>query len=78
MPKLGHISKKEITIIEADPLSASVGDIAVTYGNYALCVGEMGDIPLAKKYLAMAKKNGYRRESLETMCSRLHLDQDGI
>ena len=70
--------ERGIAIIEADPLSASAGDIAVTYGNYALCAGELGDRSGAKKYLALAKKNGYRRESLETVCSRLHLDPDGI
>ncbi|MCR4707527.1 MAG: hypothetical protein K5746_06230 [Clostridiales bacterium] len=70
--------EKGIGIIEKEPLSASVSDTAVTYGNYALCVGELGDIPGAKKYLSLAKKNGYRRESLETICGRLHINPNEI
>lgn len=60
-----------IRMIEADPMSASVGDAAVTYGNYGWCLGKLGDMAGAKKYLARAKKMGYSRESLDYICRDL-------
>ena len=70
--------RRGIEMIEADPLSVTAGDTAVAYGNYALCLGELGDLAGAKKYLAIAREKGYRRESIENICSRLHLDPDAI
>ena len=66
--------EKGLEIIEADPLSASKGDICVAYGNYAWCIGKLGDIPGAKKYLALAKDMGYRKESIDFLCRQLHLN----
>ena len=77
--KLGHNEKakeqyeKAISMIEADPMSACADDIAITYGNYALCVGRLGDRNTAKKYLSIAKEKGYSKDSIDTICGELHL-----
>lgn len=77
--KLGHNAEakaqyeKGIDLIESNPMSASGYDIAVTYGNYALCLGRMGDRKAAKKYLSIAKEKGYSRESIDSICEELHL-----
>lgn len=77
--KLGHNEKakeqyeKAIDIIEADPMSACAEDIAITYGNYALCVGRLGDRKRAKEYLSIAKEKGYSKDSIDTICGELHL-----
>ena len=77
--KLGHNEKakeqyeKAISMIEADPMSACADDIAITYGNYALCVGRLGDRTAAKKYLSIAKEKGYSKDSIDTICGELHL-----
>ena len=77
--KLGHNEKakeqyeKAIAIIESDPMSACADDIAITYGNYALCVGRLGDRNTAKKYLSIAKEKGYSKDSIDTICGELHL-----
>ena len=77
--KLGHNEKakeqyeKAISMIEADPMSACADDIAITYGNYALCVGRLGDRATAKKYLSIAKEKGYSKDSIDTICGELHL-----
>lgn len=79
--KLGHYAEakeqyeKGIEIIEADPMSACADDIAVTYGNYALCIGKLGDKKGAKKYLSIAKEKGYDQKSIDTICSQLHLNR---
>lgn len=63
--------EKAIAMIEADPMSASSGDIAVTYGNYALCIGKLGDLRGAKRYLVIARKKGYSKESISYICRKL-------
>ena len=69
--KLGHYAEakaqyeKGISIIESDPMSACTDDTAVSYGNYALCVGKLGDIKSAKKYLSIAKEKGYSKDSID-------------
>ena len=69
-----HLCEKALAMIKADPLSACTGDVAVAYANYALCLGELGDLAGAKKYLAMARSKGYGKESLNRICKRLNLD----
>ena len=76
--KARPLYEKGLAMMEADPLSASAGEIAVTYGNYALCIGKLGDTEGAKKYLAIAKEKGYSRESINTICRTLHLNPDRI
>ncbi len=77
--KEGHYAEakqqyeKGLSIIEEDPASASLGDIAVTYGNYALCVGKLGDRKTARKYLSIAKEKGYRSASIDWICRELHI-----
>jgi len=77
--KQGHYAEakpqyeKALSIIEVDPLSAPTGDIAVTYGNYALCVGRLGDKRTARKYLALAKEKGYSAASIDWICKELHI-----
>ena len=63
--------EKALGMIEADPMSASSGDIAVTYGNYAWCIGKLGDLRGAKKYLVIAKKKGYSKDSVSYVCRDL-------
>ena len=77
--KEGHFAEakeeyeKGLSMIEEDPKSASTGDIAVTYGNYALCVGRLGDRKTARKYLTIAKEKGYRSASIDWICRELHI-----
>lgn len=74
MPKEAKpLFEKALKMIEADPLSASTGDIAITYGNYALCIGKLGDLRGAKRYLVLAKKKGYSKESINYICRTLGL-----
>ena len=60
--KLGHYAEakvqyeKGMSIIESNPMSACADDIAITYGNYALCIGKLGDKQGAKEYLSLAKE----------------------
>ena len=65
--------EKGIAIIEADSASACLTDIAITYGNYALCLGKLGDRRGARKYLSIAKEKGYSQESISSVCRQLHL-----
>ena len=66
--------EKGLAIMESDPLSALGNDIAVSYGNYGNCLGKLGDIEGAKKYLSIARKRGYSRESLANVCRQLGLN----
>lgn len=66
--------EKGLAIMEANPLSATANDIAVSYGNYSYCLGKMGDRKGAKKYLSIAKKKGYSPESLANVCRQLSLN----
>ena len=66
--------EKGLSIMEADPLSATANDIAVSYGNYGYCLGKLGDRKGAKKYLSIAKKKGYNPESLANVCRQLGLN----
>ena len=66
--------ERGLAIMEADPLSATANDIAVAYGNYALCLGELGDKSRAKEYLKIAKEKGYSQESINNICARLRLN----
>ena len=47
---------RALALIEADPMAASPGDIAITYANYAQCIGQLGDRAGAEKYLNMARE----------------------
>ena len=79
--KSGHYAQakeqyeKAVTIIVSDPMSACAEDVAITYGNYAYCLGKLGDMKNAKKYLSVAKEKGYSKDSIDTICRELHLFQ---
>ncbi|MBR3165493.1 MAG: zinc ribbon domain-containing protein [Lachnospiraceae bacterium] len=65
--------EKALAMIEADPLSASAADAAVTFSNYALCIGTLGDLAGAKKYLTMAKKKGCSDRTIDYVCKALKI-----
>ena len=77
--KSGHCEEaktqyeKAIAIIESNPMSACGEDIGIAYGNYAYCLGKLGDKKNAKKYLSIAKEKGYSKESINKICEDLHL-----
>ena len=63
--------EKALAMIEADPMSATAMDTAVTYGNYAWCIGRLGDLQGAKRWLVLAKKKGYSKDSIKYVCRDL-------
>ena len=65
--------EKALAMMDADPMSATKGDIAVTYGNYALCIGKLGDLAGARKYLRIAKEKGHRQQSIDYICRKLQI-----
>ncbi len=77
--KLGHYAEayaqyeKAVAIINSDPNSASAGDTAVMYANYAYSLGKLGDKKNAVKYLSIAKEKGYSKESINRICEDLHI-----
>ena len=79
--RLGHYAEakvqyeKGMSIIESNPMSACADDIAITYGNYALCLGKLGDKDGAKEYLTLAKEKGYSKDSINSVCKQLHLNR---
>lgn len=70
--------EKSVALAETDPISVGNNDTAVIYGNYALCLGLLGDIEQARKYLGIAKKKGYRSGSIKNVCKRLKIDPSSI
>lgn len=62
-----------LSMIEAAPLSITQSDLASVYGNYALCIGLMGDMKGAKEYLRRARDQGYPDTSVNYVCDRLHI-----
>lgn len=65
--------EKALAMIKADPMSASAADVAVTYSNYALCIGKLGDLAEARKYLAAAKKKGCNSKTIDYVCRTLKI-----
>ncbi|MBQ6360280.1 MAG: zinc ribbon domain-containing protein [Lachnospiraceae bacterium] len=65
--------EKALAMIEADPMSATAADVAVTFSNYALCIGTLGDTAEATKYLTMAKKKGCSDQTIEYVCKALKI-----
>ena len=68
-----RIAGPGIAMIEADPMSASTADAAVTYANYAFCIGKLGDLAGARKYLTIAKKKGCNEQTLDYFCKALKI-----
>lgn len=52
--------EKALGMIEKNPDSATPGDKATFWGNYAYCVGKMGDKTRAYQLLDKAEKMGYK------------------
>ena len=65
--------EKAVEMLRSDPTSACSEDIGIAFGNYAFCLGKLGDRKNAKKYLSLAKENGYSKASIDTICRELHL-----
>ena len=65
--------EKALAMIKADPMSASTADVAVTYSNYALCLGKLGDRAGAKEYLTAAKKKGCSKNTIDNVCRQLKI-----
>lgn len=65
--------EKALALIEADLMSASAGDIAIVYSNYALCIGKLGDRAGAEKYLRIAKTKGCSRSWMDYICETLRM-----
>ena len=66
--------EKALAAIEADPLSVAANDLAVVYANYGNCLGRLGDMTGARKYLSIAKAKGYSSTSLANVCRQLGLN----
>jgi hypothetical protein len=65
--------EKGIAMMEADPMSASTADAAVSYGNYAFCICKLGDLAGARKYLTIAKQKGCSEQTLDYFCKNLNI-----
>ena len=70
--------EQAISMAEAAPLSVSTGDLASIYGNYARCIGMLGDIRGAKKYLKLAKDKGYNEAYFNDVCQTLHINPNSV
>lgn len=65
--------EKAIAMIQNDPTTASKGDQATMLGNYALCIGLLGELKQAKRYLEEAQKLGYDPNNVKAIQDRLGL-----
>ena len=70
--------EKALDMVDAKPTSMSNSDLAITYGNYSWCIGKLGDIKGAIKYLSLAKARGLDTKTISTICSNLHLNTNEI
>ena len=66
--------QKAVAMAEADPASLTPGDFAVQYGNYAHCLGYLGEREEAKRMLMRAAERGYDPASIRKVCQNLSLD----
>ena len=65
--------ERAIAMARENPMSVTKNDRAVMMGNYALCVGMLGDLPLAKTYLAEAEALNYSPEMVKLIRERIGL-----
>lgn len=70
--------EQALALMEKDPLCATKGDKATTYGNYGLCLGELGDLNGAKKNLIVARKIGYGADMIRNICQRIHIRPNSV
>ncbi len=64
--------------IEIDPMSVSPNDEAVINGNYGFCLGSLGEMQEAIKYLKIAKDKGYDKDSLANVCRKLRINKNSL
>lgn len=65
--------EQALSMVQANPLAATKNDQATLFGHYALCVGKLGDMRLAKEYLEKAERMGYGSEYLRDKQKQLGL-----
>lgn len=70
--------EKGLAIYEKNPIGTTQNDIAGINGNYALCLGRMGDLSSAKKYLRKAQELGYSQDLIDSKCKELHISPRSI
>ena len=70
--------EQAFAITEKNPLRLSQSDKAILNGNYALCLGQMGDLRTAKKHLRTAIELGYPQSSIDTICNTLNISPRSI
>lgn len=70
--------EKGVALIERNPSSVTAHDAGVAYGNYAFCLGKVGDIKGAKKHLKNAKAKGYPQDNINNICQQLNINPRSI
>lgn len=65
--------EKAIELIQNNPMSATKSDQAAIWGQYAMCIGKLGDLKRAKECLEKARKMHYSEESIKYISERLGL-----
>ncbi len=60
-------------MVEKGAVPISAHDTAVLYSNYGMCLGKMGDMAGARKYLRIAKDKGYSMDSIKYICEQIGL-----
>ncbi len=65
-------------VTEKNPLRMTQSNKATLNGNYALCLGQMGDLRTAKKHLRTAKELGYPQSSIDYVCKTLKISPRSI
>ena len=65
--------EKAIAMMESNSYYVHPDGIPIFYGNYALCLGKLGDKKNAKKYLSIAKQKGYDKECIDSICKEIGL-----
>ncbi len=69
--------EKAIGIVESAGNSAQINE-GILYGNYALCLGRLGDRENAVRNLRTAKNKGYSGESVRNICNMLGIDPAAV
>ena len=69
--------EQALDLIE-DGAPATIQDKAAIYANYAICIGKLGNIKVARKYLIKARRNGYDEKTIIQACNTLNLDPESL
>lgn len=73
-----HYFDQAFAVTEKNPLRMTQSNKGTLYGNYALCLGQMGDLRSAKKHLRTAKELGYDQASIDYVCKTLKISPRSI